>query len=345
MPMTKRSGIGVLELVGAVRRHGAAAVDVRVDQRRQRARALDGRIEIEPHLGQDRPVRPETRGRDDSRRPVSSAIVPPLDARYRLPFLETRSSPKPVVQLDAARRRAACSNRVPELARALRADLRRAPPSVWPSVVPPDRPTWISRIRRRFRRGAARSSSTLQRRVSAADDQNAPVRRSVALGAEHIGYPIKDTVDECTLAERGHARGAEVSGCVDCAGGIDHGGGAAHRASPSRPSARTTNGCILAPAVLHAVAPIASDTGTPRASSRMCGASSVVRSQRLQVALDDVVARSGMRRRQASSSRCARASEADAASTLNFQGENIRTCPQRRTPAPTRSARPPAPAA
>ena len=51
------------ELGRAVRRHGAAGVQVRVDQRRQRRRRLDRRIERHPQLAQHAEIGPEA-GRD-----------------------------------------------------------------------------------------------------------------------------------------------------------------------------------------------------------------------------------------------------------------------------------------
>ena len=52
------------ELAGAVRRHGAAGVHVRVDQRRERARCLQDGVQVEADLGQPGQVRPEP-GQDD----------------------------------------------------------------------------------------------------------------------------------------------------------------------------------------------------------------------------------------------------------------------------------------
>ena len=56
--------VGVGELLDAVRRHRAARVHVRVDQRSERARCLDAVVEVEPQLGQQREVGAEAGGGD-----------------------------------------------------------------------------------------------------------------------------------------------------------------------------------------------------------------------------------------------------------------------------------------
>ena len=56
--------VGVAELVDAVRRHRAARVQVRVDQRSERSRRLDAVVEVEPQLAEQREVGPEA-GRGD----------------------------------------------------------------------------------------------------------------------------------------------------------------------------------------------------------------------------------------------------------------------------------------
>ena len=64
MPDDVEARLGVRELVVAVRRHGAAGVQVGVDQRRERARRLDAVVELEAQLAQQRQVGPEAGGDD-----------------------------------------------------------------------------------------------------------------------------------------------------------------------------------------------------------------------------------------------------------------------------------------
>ena len=52
--------LGMGQFLDAMRRHGAAGVDIRVDQRRKRGRRLDGGIEAKAQFAQEREVRPET---------------------------------------------------------------------------------------------------------------------------------------------------------------------------------------------------------------------------------------------------------------------------------------------
>ena len=59
------AGVGVRELVDAVRRHRPARVQVGVDQRRQRARRLDAIVELQAQLAQQRQIGPEAGRRDD----------------------------------------------------------------------------------------------------------------------------------------------------------------------------------------------------------------------------------------------------------------------------------------
>ena len=58
-------GIGLLELLRTVRWNRAAAVHVGIDERRQGSWTLHCRIEVEPDLGQNRPVGSEASGRDN----------------------------------------------------------------------------------------------------------------------------------------------------------------------------------------------------------------------------------------------------------------------------------------
>ena len=54
------------EFLDAMWRDGAAGMEVRVDQRRQRRRRLDGRIERDAQLGEERKVGTEAGGDDDA---------------------------------------------------------------------------------------------------------------------------------------------------------------------------------------------------------------------------------------------------------------------------------------
>ena len=58
------AGFGVREFGDAVRRHGAAGMEVRIDERRESRRCLDCRIELDAQLAQEGEVGPEA-GRDD----------------------------------------------------------------------------------------------------------------------------------------------------------------------------------------------------------------------------------------------------------------------------------------
>ena len=64
-PDQEHPRLGLGQLGGAVRVDRAAGVHVRVDQRGQRARGLQHRVQVEAHLGQQRQVRPEPGHRDD----------------------------------------------------------------------------------------------------------------------------------------------------------------------------------------------------------------------------------------------------------------------------------------
>src|SRR3546814_8268721 len=59
------AGFGMRELLDAVRRDGAAGVEIRVDERCQHRRRFDGRIERHPQLTEKREVGPESRRDDD----------------------------------------------------------------------------------------------------------------------------------------------------------------------------------------------------------------------------------------------------------------------------------------
>ena len=59
------AGLGVRELAVAMRRHGAAGVDVRIDQRTKRPRALEPGIKLDPKLPRKRQVGTLTRRHND----------------------------------------------------------------------------------------------------------------------------------------------------------------------------------------------------------------------------------------------------------------------------------------
>ena len=64
MPAKIEAGLRLRQLTGAVRAHGAATVQVGIDQRRQHRRALERRIKADPELAQEGQIRPEA-GRHD----------------------------------------------------------------------------------------------------------------------------------------------------------------------------------------------------------------------------------------------------------------------------------------
>ena len=62
------------ELARAVRAHGAAAVFVRIDQRPERCRAFEPRIDAEPHFAQHLEIRTEA-GADDHLIDIDADLV------------------------------------------------------------------------------------------------------------------------------------------------------------------------------------------------------------------------------------------------------------------------------
>ena len=154
--------------------------------------------------------------------------------------------------------------------------------------------------------------------------------RTCRTAAEHVG----DAVEDC---RRGRARRApegprrRARRLLDGAGGVD-----------DRPREHVL--FAVGPRPGRRTAPPATAsfirswpcrvTAMTRVLRRMCGRSSRRRDKGSSTARRDRC-RSGTRRRPASYQPCRARIAAAAESTLNFHGENIRTCPHRRMPAPT----------
>ena len=75
------AGLGMGQLAMAVRRHGAAGMLVRVDQRPERLGAFQPRIELEPQLARELQVRALARRHDD---PVDRPDLAACPPQYRL---------------------------------------------------------------------------------------------------------------------------------------------------------------------------------------------------------------------------------------------------------------------
>ena len=88
------AGFGMRELGRSVRRHRAAGMQVGIDQRRQRRRRLDRRVERHPQLAQHAKIRPEA-GRDHD----------PIDKQRHRAARDPRRHPKPVAVCRNALRR------------------------------------------------------------------------------------------------------------------------------------------------------------------------------------------------------------------------------------------------
>ena len=93
--------LGLAQLLDAVRRHRAAAVHVRVDERRERPRALHRGVEVEAQLAEHGQVRPESRHGDDLVEGAERAALGVEDGHARLrpggaPGCGTRSRVAPV---------------------------------------------------------------------------------------------------------------------------------------------------------------------------------------------------------------------------------------------------------
>ena len=159
--------VGVAELVDAVRRHRAARVQVRVDERSERARRLDAVVEVEPQLAEQRRGRGGSPSRRSPRR-RRSRRSPSRERRPGRRRSRTARVWKPPTQLDrAVRRPARGPSRRARRARA--AGRRRRRRTCGPGAAPR-----IAQTISVARLGVAQRDEVedrVERRVAAADDE------------------------------------------------------------------------------------------------------------------------------------------------------------------------------
>ena len=208
--------VGVRELVDAVRRHRAAGVQVRVDQRSER-RAASTRS--------SRSSRSSPSSARSGRKPVAAMISSAsiddvlvghghaaVAGETRRVWKPPTSSTEPSSTSAADRRAERAARRQLVVAAAAVLAARRGAA---------DRP---DDLRRRL--GVAQRHQIEDRvegRVAAADHEHPPARVARAVGAEHVRDPVGDPVRGGALALRGNAAGAERVRPRPGAGRVDHG--------------------------------------------------------------------------------------------------------------------------
>ena len=213
------AGLGMRQLAMTMRRHRAAGMQIRIDQRAERLGALEPRIEIETQLARQRQIRTLPGGGDD-----------PID----------RSDPARAVgrlALDDDRRRlprsAATANPVSSVTRPLStSSLTFAPSSPragnW-SASPPlkMRARFVLRVAQRTT-CAGRSSASARVRAARWRPSGRSRRRAsyaridVPIAAENVGNAIGDPIGEFRFARRRQAARAERIRRRPRAGGVDH---------------------------------------------------------------------------------------------------------------------------
>ena len=274
------TGIGVGELVDPVRRHRAARVQVGIDQRRQRAGRLDAIVEVEPQLAQQLEIRAEAGGGDHL---VGDDLALTISEHQRAVTRPDRAGLKAGRQCD----RAVLDERADRGAeRTPRRQLVRSAAAVLATrSAAADRP---HDLRRGL--GLAQCDEVqehVERRVPAADHDDAPTRIAPPLRAEHVGNPVGDPIGQRGLAA-GRQPGAERIRARPRTGGVDDRGGQIPALDAGLVDEQL-EGRLVAARVLELVDPGAGDTDDPGVESqrrRELGR----RGERLQIARDELVA-------------------------------------------------------
>jgi hypothetical protein len=222
------AGFGVGELGDAVGGHAAAAVDVGVDQRAERGRALQRRLEAQPQLGGDGMVRAEPGGGDHpvglhlQAAGVGEVVAVELVADQPDAVTGQRDGVDAEAgdQLDAAGLdqggqvggEPAAGGELVGFGAAL-ADQR-------PRRGRADRPHDLGRRCRLLELGQREQAGG--GRVAGADHHHPPAGVAAAVGAEDVGQPVGDPVAGVGLAEGGQPGGSQRVWPGPGPGGVDH---------------------------------------------------------------------------------------------------------------------------
>ena len=214
------AGFGLRELGNAMRRNGAAGMEVGIDQRRQLRRRLDGRVELDAKLAQEREIGPEAGRHHDAidvegerlaaeqrRRPVRR-----LARRHAL-AAKGASIVQPAVvhgPLCGKPERAALRQFVVEAATEQLVDAVAAqrPEDLGPRLL-------LLQLHQRQR--------DVDGRMAAADHQNAPAGIAVPLGLRHVRNAVGDELRRGFFAWYAQAVDADRVGLRPRSRGVDDG--------------------------------------------------------------------------------------------------------------------------